>query len=247
MAEQTQLSDDEVAHILAPSGRLRAGINMSNFLLVSDRTDSGDPAGLSPSLAQHIATKLGLELELIPFESPGELADAVTQDKWDIANIAVEAERAAIIAFSKPYIHIDANFMVRSGSSVQTNQDVNNAAVEIVLYGRSAYDLWLTENYTHPQFLRAASIPQSHELFYEGQGDVLASLKPRLVEEMKTHPGYQIITPAFTAIKQAVGVAKHRQDILPALNKLIDEALAEGMIKQLLDQFKVADKLSLPG
>ena len=33
---------------LAPHGVLRAAINMSNFLLVTGRSASGDPAGVSP-------------------------------------------------------------------------------------------------------------------------------------------------------------------------------------------------------
>ena len=36
---------------IAPSGTLRAGINLSNFLLVSSRGPAGEPAGVSPDIA----------------------------------------------------------------------------------------------------------------------------------------------------------------------------------------------------
>lgn len=42
----------EVIAQLTPTGALRAGINMSNFLLVVDKTEAGDPIGPSPSIAR---------------------------------------------------------------------------------------------------------------------------------------------------------------------------------------------------
>ena len=97
-------------HILAPNGILRAGINMSNFLLVSSRADDGTPLGISPDIAAWVADDLGVPYALLPFERPGKLADAVTDDLWDVGNIAFEAERAQLIDFSNAYVVIDANF-----------------------------------------------------------------------------------------------------------------------------------------
>ena len=60
---------------LAPNGVLRAGINLSNFLLVTARAPNGDPQGIAPDMAGEIAARLGVPLKLIPYESPGKLAD----------------------------------------------------------------------------------------------------------------------------------------------------------------------------
>ena len=75
---------------LAPKGFLRAAINMSNFLLVTGKKSNGDPEGVSPDIAKALANELGVDLKLVPFDRPGELADAVSEDVWDIGNIAVE-------------------------------------------------------------------------------------------------------------------------------------------------------------
>ena len=42
---------DQVKVELAPTGVLRAGINMGNFLLVTGGTTEGDPDGASPDMA----------------------------------------------------------------------------------------------------------------------------------------------------------------------------------------------------
>jgi polar amino acid transport system substrate-binding protein len=41
----------DVLSQLAPTGVLRAGINLGNFLLVTGRGPSGDPEGVSPDMA----------------------------------------------------------------------------------------------------------------------------------------------------------------------------------------------------
>ena len=81
--------DDKLLEQLVPTGVLRAGINMSNFLLVNRTSDDGQPDGVSPAIARAMAEKLGVAVKLVPFKGPGEVADAAADDVWDIANICL--------------------------------------------------------------------------------------------------------------------------------------------------------------
>ena len=101
---------------LAPSGTLRAGINLSNFLLVTGKAASGDPIGVAPDMARAIADRLGVAVSYVTFASPGELTDAAGRDVWDIGLIAAEPARAKTIAFTPPYVEIEATYMVPEGS-----------------------------------------------------------------------------------------------------------------------------------
>jgi polar amino acid transport system substrate-binding protein len=100
---------------------VRAGINLSNFLLVSGQNTDGTPASVSPDLARHIAAILDVPCQFVAFEKPGQLADAATDDVWDICNIAHEPERARLMDFSQPYVLIDAHFLVRADSIEQSH------------------------------------------------------------------------------------------------------------------------------
>ena len=111
--------NEDILAGLAPHGLLRAAMNMSNFLLVSGTDEDGQPDGLSPDIAREIARRVGVACELVPFAGPGILADAAGGDIWDIGNIAIEPERAAVIDFSQPYIQIDANFLARKGEQAE--------------------------------------------------------------------------------------------------------------------------------
>ena len=230
---------------LAPTGTLRVGINLSNFLLVSSQNIDGTPAGVSPDLARHVAAVLDVACQFIAFETPGQLADAVADDVWDICNIAHEPERARLIDFSQPYVLIDAHFLVSADSPFTSNEDIDQANVKIATFYRSAYDLWLRDNLRYASLLAADSIEQSHDLFLRGKADVLASLKPRLKIELAAGQ-HRIIAPRFTAIKQAVGIKKTDPAVLQFLNDLIAAAIKDGFIEASLAAHGVDDKLSLP-
>src|SRR5216684_8874770 len=93
---------------LAPTGVLRAAINMGNFLLVTGKTPSGDPTGVSADIAAAIAARLGVPVKYVPYALPGELADAAEKGLWDIGNIGAEPQRAAVINFTSAYAEIEA-------------------------------------------------------------------------------------------------------------------------------------------
>jgi polar amino acid transport system substrate-binding protein len=230
---------------LAPTGILRAGINLSNFLLVSGTAADGSPQGISPDIANLVASKLGLPCELVCFDRPGKLADVVNQDIWDIGNIAFEAERAQTLDFSHPYVVIEANFLVRHDDDFLTNDDINRAAAKIAVSERSAYDLWLTDHFSQAQIIRASSIQAAHDLFFEKKVDVLASLKPKLLEDMANHSGLRIIDPPFTAVKQSIGLAKGKADSIAFINALIARSIENGWIAAQLELHGMTGKLGI--
>src|SRR5579863_3783730 len=150
---------------LAPHGVLRAGINMSNFLLVTGRTASGDPDGVSPDMARAIADRLGVPVKYVPFPKPGELADAVDNDMWDIGLIGAEPARAEKIAFTAAYAEIEATYLVPAGSTITAIDQVDRPGIRIAVSARSAYDLWLERNIKHATLIRAEGLGGAVEKF----------------------------------------------------------------------------------
>ena len=248
--------EQNIIDALAPKGVLRAAINIANFLLVSGTRVDGSPDGVSPDVARHIANALDVPCEFVLFDGPGQLADAVQNDVWDIGNIAIEPARADKINFSNPYVQIDANFLVRHDAPFTDNASIDIANVTIAAYERSAYDLWLSEALHNAKIVRYESIEVSHEMFRQRKTDVLASLKPKLLNEISIHDGYRIIEPPFTGIQQAVGIARQRLDdlgsidtgisVMDFLNTKIVEIIQNGAVADSLKVHGVANNLSIP-
>ena len=237
---------ETISKKLAPTGILRVGINMSNFLLINGKDSNGLPDGVSPDIGKKLARELDVKCKLVQFKKPGLLADAVNEDMWDIGNIACEKERSKTIDFTDPYVNIDANFMFRKKDNFKTNEDINLPKIKIAVLERSAYDLWLTENFKNVELIRVNTIEESHQLFREDKVNVLAGLKPKLIEEIKTNNDFQMINSPFTYIKQSIGIKKGTPEILDFLNKFISKLIKEGYIESLLKKHNVQNKLSIP-
>ena len=184
--------------------------------------------------------------KLVTFDRPGQLADAVNENIWDIGNIAFEAERAQTLDFSNPYVLIEANFLFRQDEDFVSNDDVDREAVRIAVSERSAYDLWLTDNFKRAQIVRAPSIKAAHKMFFENEVNVLASLKPKLLEDMVSHEGLRLIEMPFTAVKQSVGIAKGKPEAVAFLNALITDLARDGWVATQLRHHDVAEKLGIP-
>ena len=237
---------DIIIEQLAPKGYLRAAINLSNFLLVTGTDDQGNPEGVSPDLAKALANELNIEYKLIPFKRPGELADAVIDDVWDIGNIANESERAKSITFSHPYTLIESTFLVRESSKINSLKDVDKKDVKIAVAERSAYDLWLTENIKNAELIRAKSIDLSFKIFEDNSYEVLAGLKPRLIDDLKNTKNCKILPGAFTFIKQCIGSKPGNPEAEKFINNFIEKNTKNGFIESLLLKHNVLGKLSVP-
>ena len=235
-----------IKQIIAPKGYLRVGINMSNFLLVVGKNEDGDPIGISPDIAKLIAKKIDVKCKFILFERPGQLADVVNEDVWDIGNIAFEPERGNTIDFCNPYVLIDANFLVKNGSSLLNNEDIDKKENIIVVADRSAYDLWIKSNFKNSKIVRVKSIDDSHVFYRDGKANVLAGLKPKLVDEIQLQNDDRIIDKPFTYIKQSVGFKKNIPKVIEFINSIISEGIEDGYIKNSLLKHNVDKKLSIP-
>jgi polar amino acid transport system substrate-binding protein len=222
---------------LAPNGVLRAGINLSNFLLVTGRAANGDPQGIAPDMAGEIAARLEVPLRLIAYESPGKLADAVAD--WDVGLIGAEPARAAQIAFSAAYLEIEATYLVPESSKIRAIEEVDRKGVRIAVAARSAYDLYLSRSIKNAELVHAGGLDASYDLFVREKLDALAGLRPRLVKDVQKLPGARVLEGRFTSVQQAVGTPKMRSAGAAFLAAFVEEAKVSGLVARLIERHGV--------
>ena len=235
----------EAVSDLAPSGTLRAAINMANFLLVTGQARSGEPEGVSPDMARELARQLGVRLELLPYGTPGEIADDAGTGAWDIANIGAEPKRAKKIDFTAAYCEIQATYLVSAGSQIRTIEDVDRPGVRVAVSARSAYDLWLDRHVRHAELVRADGLDASFELFIHERLDALAGLRPRLISDAEKLPGARILDGQFTAVQQAMGCARGRHAGEAFLRNFVEAMKASGFVADLITKHGVQGRLSV--
>jgi polar amino acid transport system substrate-binding protein len=218
---------------------LRAGINMSNFLLVTGTTETGDPDGVSPDMARAVAASLGVPVQLVSYPGPGALADAAELDEWDIGLIGAEPARAERIAFSAAYAEIEATYLVRDATGLRTMADVDAPGVRIAVADRSAYGLWLDRNIQRATLMRADGLGGATRLFAEQRLDALAGLRPGLMADLPDLAGCRILDGQFTAVQQAIGTPRANAEAASYLAAFVEQAKRSGLVAELIARHKV--------
>ena len=224
---------------IAPTGKLRVGLNMSNFLLTAKDPATGEPRGLAADLGRELGTRLNLPVELVPYPGPGVLADDAGKGKWDVGFLGAEPQRANEIDFTAAYVEIEATYLVPPGSPLKAIADVDRKGIRIVVPERSAYELWLTRNIKNAELVRVKGADTAFKQLTEDKLDALAGLRPRLVTDQETLPGSRILDGNFTAVQQAAGTPKGRPAAFKYLKEFIEDIKASGLVAKTIEKNNV--------
>jgi polar amino acid transport system substrate-binding protein len=218
---------------------LRAGINMSNFLLVTGQTPSGDPQGVSPDMAAEIAKRLGVPVAYVKYERPSHLADAAGTNVWDIGLIGAEPQRAEKIAFTPAYCQIEATYLVPAGSPITSIAEVDRPGVRITVRRGAAYCLWLERNIKQAKLIMSDTADGPFNQFVAEKLEAYASLKPQLLTDAAKLPGSKILPGNFSTVQQAIGTAKANSAGAGFLRDFVAEAKSSGLVARLIEKHHV--------
>ncbi len=230
---------------LAPTGVLRAAINMGNFLLVTGKDPSGDPSGVSPDMAAAVAARLGVPVKYVPYARPGEIADDAEKGLWDIGNIGAEPQRAAVINFTAAYCEIEATYLVPAGSPIRNVAEVDQPGKRCAVTARSAYGLWLENNFKKGELLQFDNADAAIKAFVDQKMDAYAGLRPGLIDVAAKLPGSRILDGQFTAVQQAIGTPKKNAAGFAFLREFVAESKRSGLIASLIERHGVTGRLSV--
>lgn len=221
---------------LAPTGKLRAAINLGNGVLAQKDPASSEPKGITPDLARELAKRLGVPLEMVVFESAGKVFDGAKTGAWDVAFIAIEPVRAAEIEFTAPYVIIEGTYMVPMNSPLKTVTDVDRPGVRIAVGRGAAYDLYLTRTLKDATLVRAEGGGGSAliEAFVTEKLEAAAGVRQVLEAYAKTHPEVMVMQDKFMEIRQAMGAPKGRTAGAKYLSAFVEDMKTSGFVADAL-------------
>jgi polar amino acid transport system substrate-binding protein len=226
-------------HELAPSGKLRIGLNYSNFLLVLGDDAKGEPRGIAPDLGRELARRVGMPFEFVKFDAAGKLFDAVKAAQCDVGFLGAEPQRANEVDFTAAYLEIPVTFLVPAGSPIKTIADVDREGLRIAVSERSAYDLYLSRTLKKAQLVRTKGIPASYDAFIAQKLEALGGLKPKLVEEQARTPGSRILDGQITGVQQAIGAPKGRPAAAKYLREFAENVKRSGLVARTIEKHGV--------
>jgi polar amino acid transport system substrate-binding protein len=232
--------DPTLPDAFAPTGTLRAAINLGNPILAYADPATHKPAGVSVDLARALAERLGVGLEIAVFDAAGKSVEAVTQEQADVGFFAIDPLRGAGIAFTAPYVLIEGAYLVRDDSPIAANEEVDRDGVRVAVGKGSAYDLYLTRELRRAEIVRAPTSPAVIEAFVDQRLEVAAGVRQQLEADAKRLPGLRLLPGRFMVIRQAMGCPKGRGEKAAAfLRGFVEEMKAGGFVAEALARHHV--------
>lgn len=205
-------ADKAIVAAFAPTGTLRASINLGNPVLASLDPTTGQPTGVSVDLANELARELGVPVRFVVAQSAGASVTNVSGGQADIGFFAVDPKRGEEIAFSDPYVLIEGFYLVRNDSPITTNAQVDQRGNTVAVGKGSAYDLYLTRELHQATIVRIPTSPAVVQAFLEQNLTVAAGVKQQLQKDAGATGGLRLLSERFMVIRQAMGVPKTRGD-----------------------------------
>lgn len=224
----------------APTGRLRASINLGNPILANRNPATGQPFGVSVDLAQNLAQRLGVEIELVVFDTAGQSVEAVRSGAADVGFFAIDPLRGEGIHFTAPYVLIEGSYLVRDESPLQHNDEVDQPGTRVTVGKGSAYDLFLSRELQRAEIVRVASSQAVVDEFVRQGLDVAAGVRQQLEQDQKRHPGLRLLPGRFMVIQQAMGLPKERgADAANYLHRFVEDMKSSGFVATSLNQHHI--------
>lgn len=235
----------DIVRAFAPTGRLRASINTGNPILAAP--DGASAKGVSVDLARGFAQRLGVELELVVFDTAGKSVDAVGEERADIGFFAIDPKRGESIHFTGPYVLIEGCYAVKSASPLTANEQVDRAGTRVVVGQGSAYDLFLSRELKQATILRAPSSPAVVEYFLEQDADVAAGVKQQLEADAQRLGGLRLLPERFMVIRQAMGCPRSRGEAAAAvLAAYVEDMKRSGFVAEALKRHGISGAAVAP-
>ena len=196
----------------APTGALRASLNLGNPVLAHSRTSSERPAGVSIDLSRELARELGVPVEFLQFDGAAKSVEALGNGAADVGFMAIDPLRADRIAFTAAYVQIEGAYLVRQESLISANEQVDRAGTTIVVGAGSAYALYLARAIQNATLLQVPTSEAVVSTMLEGGYPVAAGVRQQLEADAKRLDGVRVLDGRFMVIHQAMAMPRDRSD-----------------------------------
>ena len=229
-------ASSETKAALAPTGKLRVAF-LSGPIYATKDPATGELKGVAIDLGKDLARRVGVPFDPVVYPNPPALIGGAKSGEWDVALMGINAERAAAMDSSAPYMEVEQGYLVRAGVSIATASDVDKAGIRIGVLEKSGADLYLSSTVKNAVLVRIKSLAENYALLDTGKADVIAATKTALFAGAASRPGSRVLDGRFLVEPIGMGVPKGRDTAAAVyVGKFVEEAKAEGLVKSAIER-----------
>lgn len=202
--------------------------------------DAGQVVGIDVDIAQALAEKLGLQLEVMDMDFDAALL-AVQQGKADIvlAGVTVTPDRKMVMDFSNGYAHGIQKVIVKAGSDVT----MDNLGEKMIGCQRGttghiyASDTPENGGYGEDHVIAYDDGATAIQALNNGQIDCVIIDEEPAKAYVAANPGLTILDGTWVEEEYAIGIAKGNTQLVEAINKALEELTADGTIPSIIANY----------
>lgn len=207
-------------------------------------TDDGGFAGIDVEIAEAIAEKLGLELEILDMDFDAALL-AVNEGKSDIvmAGVTVNEDRKLVMDFTDSYATGVQVVIVKEGSDVT----MDNLGEKMIGAQRGttgyiyASDTPENGGYGEDHVTAYDNGASAVQALMNGQVDCVIIDNAPAKEYVKANAGLAILDGEWVTENYAIGCDKGNTELVTAINKALAELTEDGTIQTIVDKYITAE------
>ena len=236
----------EVRGALAPTGKLRVGLQLGTPHNVIRDSVTGEMKGVGFDLGKELARRIGVPFEPVLYPSIGALLDAGKSGAWDVAFVGFSPERAKEWDFSALHLEVEFGYLIPGGSSISTMADVDRPGIRVAVQEKSGPDIFFSRALKNAVVIRASSNPGALELLKSGRADVMGSIKPTLFELSNQLAGSRVLDGRPGIDPHAMAMPKGRDLGVAYARQFIEHAKSEGLVKASIERVGMRGALVAP-
>ena len=226
----------DVRQALAPTGKLRVGLQLSNPMSVMQDSVSGEKKGMGFDLGKELARRLGVPFEPVLYPSIAALIEGGKTGAWDVSHFGFSPEREKAFDFADVHVEVDFGYLIPSGSPISALADVDRPGIRVAVQEKSGPDVFFTRTLKNAVLVRAPSNPAALEVLKFGRADVMGSIKPILFEMSSQLPGSQVLDGRPGIDPYAMAMPKGRDLGIGYLRQFIEDAKSESLVQAAIER-----------
>lgn len=237
----------EARQALAPTGKLRVGLQLGSPHNVIRDSVTGDMKGVAFDLGKELARRIGEPFEPVMYPSVGALLDAGKSGAWDVAFVGFSPERAKEWDFTTLHLQMEFGYLVPGGSPISIIEDVDRPGIRVAVQEKSQPDVFLSRTLKNAIVIRASSLAGTLETVRSGKADAIFSIKPSLFEASSQLPGSRVLDGRLGLDPHAMAMPKGRDPAgIAYARKFIDDAKSEGLVTKAIERAGIRGAVVAP-
>ena len=200
-----------------------------------ESTDDAGQFGIDVEIAQAIADKLGLELQIDDMDFDAALL-AAQNGKSDIvmAGVTVNEERLAVMNFSDSYSTGVQSVIVKEGSEVT----LDNLGDHMIGTQRGTTgNIYCSDDYGDEHVVAYDNGITAVQALVNGQVDAVVIDDAPARSLVAANNGLVILDTEYAVEDYAIGISKSNTGLLDAVNSALAELKADGTVQGIVDKY----------